>query len=57
MNMRGLVFFVAFVALSALQRMIEGAEFSAGYIQATLVVATIAAALFSILLRLTGEHR
>ena len=36
--MRGLVFFAAF-ALSALQRMIEGAEFSAGYIEAALAMA------------------
>lgn len=56
LSTKGLVFYAAFVVLSVFRRMIEGAEFSAGYIQSTLAVGAIAAALYVVLLRLAGEQ-
>lgn len=52
----GVVFFVIFVGLSALLRMIEGAEFSTEDWVDTLVIGAIAAVLFAVFMRLDGKH-
>lgn len=56
LSRKGLVFFAGFVVLSVFQRLIEGAGFSASYIQSMLAVGALAATLYVVLLRLAGER-
>ena len=52
---QGILFFVVFVALTVVQRLIEGATFSTGHATATVVTGLIATGVFITLLRLMDK--
>ena len=51
----GVVFFVVFVSLSILQRLVEGVGFSIGHTMQTLVTGVLATVAFVVLIRLVGK--
>jgi hypothetical protein len=51
----GIVFFVVFLGLSILQRLMEGVGFSIGNTMQTLVTGLLATVAFVVLIRLVGK--